>query len=72
MKRSKRNDADLNDVTALAHSLSDFADIDGVVVTLCLCVLVEVSWILPSLGKCSVVPNVPRQTKRAEDTNLHF
>ena len=56
-------DSNLDDVTAFADALSDFADIDGVVVAFGFRVLVGVRWILPCLRQSAVVPDVTAKKK---------
>lgn len=42
-------DLDLLDLTGVANSLADFADVERVVVALCLCLWVGSSWVFPCL-----------------------
>lgn len=51
-------DLDLPNISTLGHPVPNLAHIQGVVVTFTLCVGIDVSWILPSLGKGSVIPDI--------------
>ena len=51
-------DLDLLDLTGVADRLSDLADVEGVVVAVCLGLGVLVGGVLPGLGEGAVVPDV--------------